>query len=142
MFSKINYNTNIDPKKLFIMDVFVHNIFNLSLILIFGLITFGIVSSLMLLINGIYFGVTIHFIFLKYSFSLLFKGTFFHLFFELTAIFMTTAISFSFWDFFKKKEKDKKVVLSEIIIVFLISILLLFISAIIECKISSVLVRS
>ncbi|MED0659773.1 stage II sporulation protein M [Bacillus smithii] len=137
-----NYNA-FKPEEARMKDIFLNNIKTCIFIIVSGLLTGGILSSLVLLINGYIIGLVIYGVMLNYGLVPLLTGLMPHFFIELTAIVFCATIGFmSSIYFFMYIGKLNRLPFSRFVkdgfILILVSVLLLLSASWIEDYISRV----
>lgn len=129
-----NEKIPIAPQSLSFLDLFLHNSLSVLLIIVVGLISFGVLGNLVLIANGIILGRIFAGVFNNYGISPLLSNIAPHFIFETLAILIATAISCETFKFiYNIKHSEPKVIRLKFCLVGLcLVILLLVLSALIE----------
>lgn len=129
-----NEKIPIAPQSLSFLDLFLHNSLSVLLIIVVGLISFGVLGNLVLIANGIILGRIFAGVFNNYGISPLLSNIAPHFIFETLAILIATAISCETFKFiYNIKHSEPKVIRLKFCLVgFCLVILLLVLSALIE----------
>lgn len=132
-----NEKLKINLHSIGFFELLSHNLISASLIIIFGLISFGLLGNFILIANGAILGYIVSGVYNSYGFYpiLLHVGP--HFIFEISALLVSTAISYETGKFiYNVKHDTKKVIRIKFLCTGLIIILcLLIISALIESQV-------
>lgn len=131
-----NEKIPIAPQSLSFWELFLHNGLAVLLIVVTGLISFGILGNFILIANGIILGRIFIGVFNNYGISPLLSNIAPHFIFETLAILIATAISCETFKFiYNIKHNEPKVIRLKFCLVgFCLVILLLILSALIESQ--------
>ncbi len=136
-----NKTLDMVPQRLGIAAIFLNNIKTAFLILIVGLITVGIGSALLMLINGAVLGGAVMGVVNAYSFKPIISGILPHFMFETIGLAIFTAISFEslklLLNVITKREMQKVYLKKDLFLIFCGTVFLLL-AAIIEGTVSRV----
>lgn len=141
MFLSRNQKYTTNPQNLKFAYIFLNNYKLSILIIIIGLITVGIASSIILFANGVILGDILIGVFNKYSILPILTGVAPHFVFEVLALCIATSISYEsikLIRFLIDKNYTNKVYISKILSNFFAMTVLFFIAALIETNIAHV----
>lgn len=118
------------------LELFLHNSFSIILIVVGGLISFGILGNFVLIANGVILGRIFAGVFNNYGISPIVSNIAPHFLFETLAILIATAISYETFKFiYNIKHNEPKVIRLKFCLVgFCLVTLLLILSALIESQ--------
>lgn len=126
-------------------DLLIHNGIQISLIIILGIITFGIYALIMLVINGLGVGIALSLIIQNKQFAAFYSGFLPHGIIEITGLLAAAMVPFMFWSTvvrYARLKKDipvpfHKLLLYDILPYILSSYCCIIIAAYIEANISN-----
>lgn len=127
------------------VDLLIHNGIQISLIIILGIITFGIYALIMLVINGLGVGIALSLIIQNKQFAAFYSGFLPHGIIEITGLLAAAMVPFMFWSTvvrYARLKKDipvpfHKLLLYDILSYILSSYCCIIIAAYIEANISN-----
>ncbi|GEP64806.1 hypothetical protein CBE01nite_25740 [Clostridium beijerinckii] len=141
MFLSRNQEYTTNPQNLKFAYIFFNNYRLSILIIIIGLITVGIGSSIMLFTNGVILGDILIGVFNKYSVWPILTGVAPHFIFEISALCIATSISYESIRFIRlllDKNYTNKVHIGRILSNFVTMTVLFFVAALIETNIAHI----
>lgn len=136
-FEKIIFNKTI-------YSIFCNNIKTCSLIIILGILSLGIISSLIIIYNSYIIGYILTNVYKNFGIKPIFNGLFPHFLWEISAILIASTLSFGtikyLVDYLRKTKKLNNFFsrsnLLTYVTMYLVMFILIVVGSIIECKIS------
>jgi len=129
-----NSKIPINPKALSFLELLSHNSLSVLLVIIAGIISFGLLGNFVLIANGIVLGRILIGVFNNYGISPILTNIAPHFFFETSALLMATALSYETYKlYYNIRHTEIKVIrLKYFLTGFCFIILLLVVAALIE----------